>query len=288
MYAALTSNRARYAPLYKALGIEPQSEGPCDKLTVSGAETSAPDITTADLVELNLVAAALASGLGIQLHQTACAEGVTDFEGPITGRAGMGLMDAIHLSLDVVGLGDPLPFCDGINCRLYLAQFRFTDAGISAAGLIPCLGDAAKSDRPHPGIGVLACHRSELSVRDHRPVSDLHHRWRQERRVGGRRVYFDMGPDDYRAINEALDDSPTQALNRDAMDILGAAARQGDPPIVVYLNRIQSLEDLFLDCGSALGTKRELFHLAREYGLEVGSNRTRDVPYNRQQCHRCL
>jgi hypothetical protein len=52
--------------------------------------------------------------------------------------------DIGHTALDVLGTFDPTPLSDGINAAWYLAEGDKVNAAISAAGMIPYVGDAAK------------------------------------------------------------------------------------------------------------------------------------------------
>lgn len=306
LYAALTSNRRKYAELYKEIGIPIETDGPCDTVTVARGETSAPDITTADLIVLNLVAEDLACELGLEQQQNECEVEVAETEYEYADPAEMGFLDRLHLSLDVGGIADPTPVCDGANCLLYLVEFRFSDAGVSLIGFIPYLGDAAKAGR----LGEGACRAytgavkigTRVAIRVKGVVIRVVKRffasgfWKvgNPKKVyailgrfptyttagglanglGGRRVFFDMA-DEYDSIRGIYGAGMTSALNREAMDIIGAAARRGDAQIVLHLNKGETLQDLFLNYGKGNVTKKELFHLSREFGLEVASNRGR-------------
>jgi len=59
--------------------------------------------------------------------------------------SGGGWMEWLHGGLDVVGFVPALgEVADGINALIYLAEGRHLEAGISAAAMIPVLGDAGK------------------------------------------------------------------------------------------------------------------------------------------------
>lgn len=53
-------------------------------------------------------------------------------------------LDIVQFCLDLVGIFEPTPFADGANTVISLARGDFLGAGLSAAGMIPYLGDAAK------------------------------------------------------------------------------------------------------------------------------------------------
>ncbi len=54
------------------------------------------------------------------------------------------LSDVVHTTLDVVGLVPGLgEIADGVNAVIYLAEGNYTDAGLSAAAMIPFAGTAA-------------------------------------------------------------------------------------------------------------------------------------------------
>ena len=56
-------------------------------------------------------------------------------------------LDGIHTMLDAVGVVDPIGISDGINALIYLGQGDFKNAGISALGIVPYIGDTAKGAR---------------------------------------------------------------------------------------------------------------------------------------------
>jgi hypothetical protein len=55
--------------------------------------------------------------------------------------------DIGHTALDVIGIFEPTPFADGINAVWYLAEGDKVNAAISAAGMIPYVGDVAKAGK---------------------------------------------------------------------------------------------------------------------------------------------
>ncbi len=55
--------------------------------------------------------------------------------------------DAVQTSLDAVGLVEPTPFADGTNTMISLVRGNYTDAGLSALGMIPYAGDLAKGGK---------------------------------------------------------------------------------------------------------------------------------------------
>jgi RHS repeat-associated protein len=52
--------------------------------------------------------------------------------------------DAVQSSLDVAGVADPTPLSDGVNAVISVVRGNWTDAGLSALGMVPYLGDLAK------------------------------------------------------------------------------------------------------------------------------------------------
>lgn len=54
------------------------------------------------------------------------------------------LLDLGQIALDVVGIFEPTPFADGTNTVISLFRGDLAGAGLSALGVIPYLGDAAK------------------------------------------------------------------------------------------------------------------------------------------------
>lgn len=67
--------------------------------------------------------------------------------GPPLGFTNSLISEYMHIVLDVVGIFDPTPFCDGINTFWYLAEGDYSNAGISAIGIVPFVGDLAKVGR---------------------------------------------------------------------------------------------------------------------------------------------
>ena len=61
-----------------------------------------------------------------------------------TCASGGGTWDKIQLSLDAAGLIEPTPISDGANALISAARGEGSEAGLSALGMIPYLGDLAK------------------------------------------------------------------------------------------------------------------------------------------------
>ena len=55
-----------------------------------------------------------------------------------------GIKDSWHAGLDAIGTIEPTPFADSLNGMLYGLEGDWGNAGISAAGMVPYLGDSAK------------------------------------------------------------------------------------------------------------------------------------------------
>lgn len=62
---------------------------------------------------------------------------------PPVDRAGM-ILDLGQMALDLTGIVDPTPISDGTNAVISLFRGDFMGAAISAAGIVPVVGDAAK------------------------------------------------------------------------------------------------------------------------------------------------
>jgi hypothetical protein len=58
---------------------------------------------------------------------------------------GSSWLDWVQTGLDIVGFVDPFGIADGVNAVIHLARGNYVDAAISAAGMIPYVGDAAKA-----------------------------------------------------------------------------------------------------------------------------------------------
>ncbi|MFZ5662501.1 MAG: immunity protein YezG family protein [Pseudomonadota bacterium] len=54
------------------------------------------------------------------------------------------LLDLGQIALDIVGIFEPTPFADLTNAGISIWRGNWLDAGLSAVGVIPYLGDAAK------------------------------------------------------------------------------------------------------------------------------------------------
>lgn len=53
-------------------------------------------------------------------------------------------LDLTQIGLDIVGIFEPTPFADGSNAVISIFRGNWGDAGLSALGIIPYVGDAAK------------------------------------------------------------------------------------------------------------------------------------------------
>lgn len=56
-------------------------------------------------------------------------------------------LDLFQMALDLVGVVDPTPVCDGASALISLARGQWFDAAISAAGMLPYVGDLAKAGK---------------------------------------------------------------------------------------------------------------------------------------------
>jgi hypothetical protein len=63
------------------------------------------------------------------------------------------LLDLTQMGLDIAGAIEPTPIADGVNAGISVLRGNWLDAGVSAAGFIPWLGDLAKLTRiaEYPG-----------------------------------------------------------------------------------------------------------------------------------------
>ena len=57
------------------------------------------------------------------------------------------IIDKFHAILDVIGVFDPTPISDGLNSIIYLVEGDFVNASISAASIVPYIGDGAKAGK---------------------------------------------------------------------------------------------------------------------------------------------
>lgn len=56
-------------------------------------------------------------------------------------------LDLAQIALDIGGLVEPTPICDGANTLISLGRGDFLGAGLSALGMIPYVGDLAKAGK---------------------------------------------------------------------------------------------------------------------------------------------
>lgn len=99
----------------------------------------------------------LQSAVDTQLRAQAAPTG-----GPDRGSVAM---DLTQIALDITGIFDPTPISDGSNALISLGRGDFLGAGISALGIIPVLGDAAKLGKLGKWAESVA-NAAELAVRD--------------------------------------------------------------------------------------------------------------------------
>jgi len=55
--------------------------------------------------------------------------------------------ELFEMALDLAGIVDPTPFCDGMSSLLAVSQGRWLDAAMSGAGMLPYIGDLAKGGK---------------------------------------------------------------------------------------------------------------------------------------------
>jgi hypothetical protein len=87
-------------------------------------------------------------------------------EGSALGQDPLSLAE-VHTALDVAGMVDPTGVCDAVNFCLYATQGDFTNAGISAAAVLP-LGDLAKAAR---GLGSFS-RAAEFGVKPYKELDE--------------------------------------------------------------------------------------------------------------------
>ncbi|WCJ60974.1 hypothetical protein NXS98_07600 [Fontisphaera persica] len=68
-----------------------------------------------------------------------------------------------HTGLDAIGVIEPTPLADGLNALLYAMEGGWGNAGISAVGMVPFLGDGAKLCKYIGKYGAKAAERGLLS-----------------------------------------------------------------------------------------------------------------------------
>lgn len=98
------------------------------------------------------------------------------------------ISEYMHLVLDVVGIVDPTPFCDGVNAIWYCAEGDYVNSGVSIVGaVLPYVGDFAKAGRLARVVDEVA----ETSL-----PALTHNEWLQFTAAYGRDVHrnWDYGP----------------------------------------------------------------------------------------------
>lgn len=65
----------------------------------------------------------------------------------VNTNQGGGWLDKLQTTLDVAGIADPTGAADLLNAAIYTGRGQWANAGISALGIIPYIGDAAKTTR---------------------------------------------------------------------------------------------------------------------------------------------
>ena len=172
------------------------------------------------------------TGVGAVLNDAANQVGPPSPNSPSPGPgsqidAGSLALDLTQIGLDIVGIFEPTPFADGSNTVISLLRGNFLDAGISAVGIIPYVGDAAKLGKLG-GWARTVANAVELAASSPQLARRL-----------------EPG---LRAIKDAVDGIPQRALDslpasaREAIesmktkldDFFGGAARQaGRPPVTI-------------------------------------------------------
>jgi hypothetical protein len=56
-------------------------------------------------------------------------------------------VELLEMALDLGGLVDPTPFCDGMSALMAVSQGRWLDAALSGVGILPYVGDLAKAGK---------------------------------------------------------------------------------------------------------------------------------------------
>ena len=56
-------------------------------------------------------------------------------------------IDLAQIALDVAGLVDPTPICDGLNAVIAVGRGNWVDAGLSVISIVPYVGDLAKAGK---------------------------------------------------------------------------------------------------------------------------------------------
>jgi hypothetical protein len=82
--------------------------------------------------------------------------------------------DIGHTALDMIGIFEPTPFADGINAVWYLAEGDKVNGAISAAGILPYVGDLAKVVKyGYKSYKVSEASESSIKVGQHRSDASL-------------------------------------------------------------------------------------------------------------------
>lgn len=168
-------------------------------------------------------------------------------------------LEIFQFGLDMVGIADPTGAADGISGLISLARGQFWDAAISGAGLLPYIGDLAKTAKLPKYVKSVA-EAIKLASKDHKFAAVLQPALAK--------------------LKSALDTVPLDKLPADAQRML----RQVKTDIEAFLKRRMYNPNPKHELAGARGVKGTKLDLSADQAYELLNDASRcfDVPGKKQ------
>ncbi|MFO0802087.1 MAG: hypothetical protein U0791_03040 [Gemmataceae bacterium] len=168
-------------------------------------------------------------------------------------------LEIFQFALDMVGIADPTGAADGISGLISLARGQFWDAAISGAGLLPYIGDLAKTAKLPKYVKSVA-EAIKLASKDHKFAAVLQPALAK--------------------LKSALDTVPLEKLPADAQRML----RQVKTDIEAFLKRRMYNPNPKHELAGARGVKGTKLDLSADQAYELLNDASRcfDVPGKKQ------
>lgn len=168
-------------------------------------------------------------------------------------------LEIFQFGLDMVGIADPTGAADGVSGLISLARGQFWDAAISGAGLLPYIGDLAKTAKLPKYVKSVA-EAIKLASKDHKFAAVLQPALAK--------------------LKSALDTVPLEKLPADAQRML----RQVKTDIEAFLKRRMYNPNPKHELAGARGVKGTKLDLSADQAYELLNDASRcfDVPGKKQ------
>jgi hypothetical protein len=168
-------------------------------------------------------------------------------------------LEIFQFGLDMVGIADPTGAADGISGLISLARGQFWDAAISGAGLLPYIGDLAKTAKLPKYVKSVA-EAIKLASKDHKFAAVLQPALAK--------------------LKSALDTVPLDKLPADAQRML----RQVKTDVEAFLKRRMYNPNPKHELAGARGVKGTKLDLSADQAYELLNDASRcfDVPGKKQ------